>query len=211
MTGALHGAQRRAAEASSQNEALAARFAEAQRIAHVGSREWDVRAGRVRCSEEMLRLLGVARKEFGATGDAFLERVHPDDRERVRALIATAGDTGEPFEAEFRVLRPDSSERVLRARAELTRGRAGDPAAVLGSCLDITVEKTRVELIYFEGCPNVERARANVRAALAAAGLPIAVQEWARDAEGAPARDRPRSLAHRPPAMIHAAADDWMR
>lgn len=44
----------------------------------------------------------------------------------------------------------------------------------------------RIELIYFEGCPNVERARANLRAALSAAGVRADVEEWERDGAGAP-------------------------
>ncbi|HKJ93361.1 MAG TPA: glutathione S-transferase N-terminal domain-containing protein [Longimicrobiales bacterium] len=48
----------------------------------------------------------------------------------------------------------------------------------------------RIELIYFEGCPNVERARANLRTALDAAGLDAPVEEWDRDAPEAPAYAR---------------------
>lgn len=45
----------------------------------------------------------------------------------------------------------------------------------------------RIELIYFEGCPHVSRARANVRAALDAAGLDVPLREWNLDDATAPA------------------------
>lgn len=46
----------------------------------------------------------------------------------------------------------------------------------------------RVELIYFTGCPNVDAARAALRNALGAAGLPLVWQEWDQTAPTAPAR-----------------------
>lgn len=45
----------------------------------------------------------------------------------------------------------------------------------------------RIELIYFAGCPNADRARENVRAALEAADLGAPVEEWERDDPSAPA------------------------
>lgn len=48
----------------------------------------------------------------------------------------------------------------------------------------------RVELIYFQGCPNVQRARENLRAAMSAAGVDPAVEEWDRDAPETPSYAR---------------------
>lgn len=48
----------------------------------------------------------------------------------------------------------------------------------------------RIELIYFEGCPHAERARANLRAAMGAAGIHAEVEEWERDSAAAPAYAR---------------------
>lgn len=45
----------------------------------------------------------------------------------------------------------------------------------------------RIELIYFDGCPHAEAARANVRAAVAAAGVDATLEEWDRDDPSAPA------------------------
>lgn len=51
----------------------------------------------------------------------------------------------------------------------------------------------KIELIYFQGCPHVDEARTNVRAALESAGIDAPVEEWDRDDAGAPgyARDYP--------------------
>src|SRR5262245_61940036 len=57
-----------------------AQLAEAQRLAHVGSWEWDVGQDRVTWSDELYRIYGLDSRTFAATYQAYLERVHPDDR-----------------------------------------------------------------------------------------------------------------------------------
>lgn len=46
-------------------------------------------------------------------------------------------------------------------------------------------EKT-IDLVYFDGCPNAERARENLRAALQASGRPVEWSEWDLTAEATP-------------------------
>ena len=47
---------------------------------------------------------------------------------------------------------------------------------------------TTIELVYFQGCPNADIARTNVRAALQALGRPTDITEWDQLAPEAPAR-----------------------
>src|SRR5947199_5458788 len=63
------------------------RLAEAQRVAHVGSWEWDTLSKQVFWSEEQYRLFGFAPDEFLASYDRFMASVHPDDRKRVRTWL----------------------------------------------------------------------------------------------------------------------------
>jgi PAS domain S-box-containing protein len=65
-------------------------LSEAQRVAHIGSFEWDVAANRVLWSDELYRIYGLAPQSFGATFDAFIAQVHPDDRALVRKTIGRA-------------------------------------------------------------------------------------------------------------------------
>jgi PAS domain S-box-containing protein len=74
---------------------------------------------------------------------SWLESVHVDDRERIRALVAGSQGSGS-YEAEYRVVRPDGTQRRVHARAfELAAGD-GVPYRVAGIVDDVT-ERRRTE------------------------------------------------------------------
>src|ERR687890_613301 len=79
-----------------------ARLAEAQRIARLGSWEWDVKTGEVSWSDETYRIYGSESQGFVPTLDKLMEMVHPDDRELVRTNIDAALYEGEPYDFEHR-------------------------------------------------------------------------------------------------------------
>src|ERR1700756_1023781 len=58
-------------------------LAEAQRLSHSGTFGWKVRSGELVWSDETYRILGCTR-ETNPTLDVVFDRVHPDDRERLR-------------------------------------------------------------------------------------------------------------------------------
>jgi PAS domain S-box-containing protein len=121
---------------------MQARLLEAQRLAHVGSWEWDIGSNTVWWSEELYRIYGVP--SFGATYESFLERLLPEDRETVDATVRRAFDTAEPFVFEHRIVRPDGEIRVLSARGEVVTDAGGRPIRMLGTGQDIT-ERRRAE------------------------------------------------------------------
>jgi PAS domain S-box-containing protein len=82
-------------------------LATAQSLARIGSWEWDIGRDEITWSDELYRIFGVDPREFGASFDAFIEAVHPDDRERVKSRIRQAMEDCSPFELEHRVARPD--------------------------------------------------------------------------------------------------------
>jgi PAS domain S-box-containing protein len=121
-----------------------AQLAEAQRIAHLGSYEWDVHSNTVERSEELCRIFGVALDQFPPTLEGYLERVHPDDRHVTRSAIETAFQQGTPFEFEERILRPDGTVRMLHSQGTWIVDTAGRPMKLVGICQDIT-ERKRAE------------------------------------------------------------------
>ncbi len=115
-----------------------ARLAEAQRVAHVGSFEWDLAGDTVTWSEELRRIYGVSPDTDVTPFDALLQAVHPDDRQRVQEAALAAVRHPRPFTYAHRILRPDGEVRVLHTAGDVVCQPAGAPVRVVGSSWDVT-------------------------------------------------------------------------
>lgn len=124
-------------------------LAEAQRIAHIGSWEYDPAAGASRWSEEEYRIFGVG-PAFVPTPEAFLALIHPDDRAHVASLhqatfMATTGGTDS---CEFRILRPNGEVRHIYEKWACERAADGSLTRMTGVTHDVTDRKqTQEQLI----------------------------------------------------------------
>lgn len=110
----------------------------AQALAHLGSWEWEVESGAVRCSSELCRIFG---RESGAdllTFDGFIAVVFPEDRDRVIAAIDSALGGRASYDVEYRIVRPNCEVRTIHSCAEVLRDDTGKPCRMSGSVLDIT-------------------------------------------------------------------------
>jgi PAS domain S-box-containing protein len=121
------------------------RLAEAQRIAHLSSWEWDIPSNTVVWSEELYRMAGLEPAGFEATFEAFLERVHPEDRARVHERIAQAARDGQPFEIEYRLVRPGGNIRILHGRGAVVTDRQGRCIRMVGTAQDVTEQREAEE------------------------------------------------------------------
>ncbi len=110
----------------------------------IGTWDWDVEHDRVVADERFARLYGVdpAQAKVGAPVAAFFAAMHPDDAGRVQARIAAALRTGEDFNEEYRLIRPDGSERWVAAQGRCTLAPDGRPLRFPGVSFDITTRKT---------------------------------------------------------------------
>ena len=122
-----------------------AQLAEAQRIAHLGSYEWDVATDTVYRSEELCRIFGVRLDEFDTTFDGYLRRVHPDDRRATRATIEGAFRALTPFAFDERIVRPDGTVRRLHSQGQWILDAAQRPLKLVGICHDVTEQKQAEE------------------------------------------------------------------
>ena len=115
-----------------------------QEIAHLGSWELDVKENRLIWSDEVYRIFGLKPQEFGATYDAFLTSVYPDDREAVDAAYSSSIQEGkEGYEIEHRVVRKDTGEiRVVHEKCTHFRDESGQVIKSLGMVHDITERKS---------------------------------------------------------------------
>lgn len=118
-----------------------ARLAEAQRIACVGSWEWDVASNRVVWSDELCRIFGTEPSRFGGTIDGYLQVVHQDDRALAWQVIQQALQHGSTFEFEHRVQLAGGDVRVIFGRGQVFRDAAGAPQRVAGTGQDITEQR----------------------------------------------------------------------
>jgi len=126
------------------------RLAEAQRIAHLGNWDWNIVTNELLWSDEVYRIFGLTPQEFGASYEAFLESVHPDDRELVKEAVNRAlRDPNVRYSIEHRVVRPDGLRRVVHERGEVTFDNSGKPIRMLGTVHDITEHK-RIEEVLRE-------------------------------------------------------------
>lgn len=111
---------------------------EAQRLAHLGSWEFDIASQALIWSDEMFCIYGM--EPTGLTGglDDYLNLVHPEDREQVQADVAPMRQGLAPSESEHRIVRPDGAIRHVRARGELRRDKNHQVISVCGTVLDVT-------------------------------------------------------------------------
>ncbi len=114
------------------------RLAEAQRTAHVGSFEWDVRSNTVAWTDELHRIYGFEVGTFGGSLEAFVARVHPDELERTKAIVADALHNKGPFSYDHRIVRADGGVRMLHTRGEVVADAEGNAVRMVGTCWDIT-------------------------------------------------------------------------
>ena len=105
--------------------------------------ELDIRTGRINGSPTIARLLGLEPTELGPNLDAWLQRVHPDDREvaaaRARRQTILASEGRQYYEARYRVRDRDGGWRWVLSRGLVTeRGPDGAPWRMIGTLTDIT-------------------------------------------------------------------------
>jgi diguanylate cyclase len=115
-----------------------AQLAEAQRLAAVGSWEWDVVSGDHTWSSELFRILGRDPDESAATYEAYFGAIHPDDRVQAEAAIRETLSTGRPLDYECRALRSDGVERIIHARGGAITDDTGQVVRLVGTVQDVT-------------------------------------------------------------------------
>ena len=116
------------------------RFRLATRAGKVGVWDWDIVRNRISWSESLYGIHGVKPEAFDATLEGFSALIHPEDSRRVSEKITRSLDTGEPYEIEFRILRPDGN--IVWIFTDATVIRAGDqPVRMVGATVDISEHK----------------------------------------------------------------------
>jgi PAS domain S-box-containing protein len=107
----------------------------------------DYRSGRNRWFGDVQTMFGLSGGRHEVSMGDFIQRVHADDRERVRAAIERAKQNREAYAAEFRVVRTDGVVRWITARGKFYFASNGQPERMLGMASDVTERKLAEEAL----------------------------------------------------------------
>jgi len=134
-------------QAQEKLQASKASLAEAQRIAHVGNWDWDILKNEISYSDEFHRIFGRHVRNF----EAFLDSLHPDDRQFAEKSVAKALHRNRTYDIEYRVISHKGAERVIHAQGKVHFDKTGKPARMVGTVQDITERKHAEQALIDEG------------------------------------------------------------
>jgi PAS domain S-box-containing protein len=124
-----------------QRDTYAERLNLAAGSARIGIWDWDIQENQIIWDEQMYALYGLPGGAFGGAYEAWLNGVHPDDRDASNAISAQAVRGEREYDTEFRVLWPDGSTHWLKANGKVFRAETGAPLRMVGVNYDITGRK----------------------------------------------------------------------
>src|SRR6266403_2023305 len=129
--------RKRADDALRQSEGC---LAEAQRLTRTGSWAWNLAARHsVYWSQEHYRVFGFDPEEGIPSDEAFHQRIHPEDRDRVRrAVFAGREDEGSVFDVDYRIVLPGGAIKYIRSTGHPVLNASGDIIEYLGAARDMT-------------------------------------------------------------------------
>ncbi|HZF68314.1 MAG TPA: PAS domain-containing protein, partial [Gemmatirosa sp.] len=167
-----------------------ARYRLATEVASLGTWTWDLLTDAATFDTRVAELFGFDHAAPWPRAEILATRVHPEDRARVDAALAGATDPDGPgrYRAEFRVVRPDGTERWVRAAGQMQfadgpSGVGRRPVFLVGTVLDATEDHARAAAL--EAAVAAERAareatdaeRARLDQIVAQIPAPVAVFE----------------------------------
>ena len=120
---------------------------EAQQIAHLGCWELDMVSNTLNWSDEIYRIFNLEPLEFGASYEAFLDMVHPEDRAFVDTAYTDSVKNKTTYDIVHRLIMKDGSVKYVNERCKTEYDENSNPLRSLGTVLDITeLKRTEEEL-----------------------------------------------------------------
>ena len=110
-------------------------------LTHIGSWNWNIVDNTTEWNDNHARLLGLVPDKVESSYQAWRDRVHPEDIDRIEQAVTAALTTHTDFEAEYRVIYPDGNVRWLVGRGQGIYNADGQPVQMLGVILDISEQR----------------------------------------------------------------------
>lgn len=113
-------------------------FREVQQLAKLGSWELDLGTNSLHWSDEIFSIFELDPARFGASYEAFLAAIHPEDREKVDATYRTSVAQRTSYEIVHRLRMPDGRIKWVQERGRTHYDREGRPVRSMGTVQDIS-------------------------------------------------------------------------
>jgi PAS domain S-box-containing protein len=136
------------------------KLADAQKLAHIGSWEWDVEDDKIAWSDELFRIHMMDPKEGYVTIQKVYDMIHPADKDNVREAVKKSMKRLRPFSLYYRIVLQDKSIKTLHARGEVIVNDAGELKGMIGTDQDVTdrlheEELEKLALAATQSCNSV--------------------------------------------------------
>lgn len=122
----------------------------AQAAGGVGVFEWDFESNEVWSSHEEIELFELNVSDQQGKLEHWLNRIHPDDKNRITSLIETSSEEHRDFDTEFRVLMPDDRVKWIRGKGKFSYNEKGEAIRLLGVNYDVTQRRKQEEFLRFK-------------------------------------------------------------
>jgi PAS domain S-box-containing protein len=126
--------------------------------AQMGTWDWDIASDRATWSAKTREILGLGDERSDVQRRGYFDAIHPEDRVQVREAIARAIEQGTPYEAEFRVTRPDGTIRWVLGKGTVVK-QSGQPVRMVGVHADVTGRKLAETALRDEAMLRESEAR----------------------------------------------------
>ena len=126
--------------------------------AQMGTWEWDIASDRATWSAKTREILGLSDERADIERRGYFDAICPEDRATVKAAIARAIEQGTPYEAEFRVLRPDGTIRWVLGKGTVVQ-QSGQPVRMVGVHADVTERRLAETALRDEALLRESEAR----------------------------------------------------
>ncbi len=126
---------------------LSDKLNESQKIAMIGSWDWDLQSDKVWWSDETYRIFGVTPNEYIPGFKENTKFIHPDDSENYGKLFEHSLKTGEPLEYDVRLVLKEGLLKYCFAKGRVVYNNSGQPVRFTGTIMDITDRKRAEEYL----------------------------------------------------------------
>ena len=146
-----------------------ANLKEAQRLAKIGSWEWDILANSITWSEEQYRLFGETSETFETTYEGYLSHLSAEEQARTNTLVSEVLEGKAEYHIEHEIMRKDGTTFFATEQGSVVRDESGKPIRMYGTTQDIT-ERKRAE-------DDLRRSEQQFRLIIESSPIPLALND----------------------------------